>query len=91
MRVRPLQPVAPWLGGKRILAKHIAERIAATPHTRYVEPFVGMGGVFFRRSARPWLEVINDVNRDVVNLFRILQRHYQQMLDVLKIPALQQG
>lgn len=82
--VRPVQPVAPWLGGKRILARRIGERIAATPHARYVEPFVGMGGVFFRRSARPKLEVINDVNRDVVTLFRILQRHYQQLLDVLK-------
>ena len=34
--VRPVQPVAPWLGGKRILARRIGERIAATPHTRYV-------------------------------------------------------
>lgn len=82
--VRPVQPVAPWLGGKRALARRIADRIAATPHTRYVEPFVGMGGVFFHRPARPKLEVINDVNRDVVTLFRILQRHYQQLLDVLK-------
>lgn len=82
--VHPIQPVAPWLGGKRILAKRISERIAAIDHVRYVEPFVGMGGVFFRRSARPRLEVINDVSRDVVNLFRILQRHYQQLLDVLR-------
>lgn len=43
-----------------------------------------MGGVFFRRRARPKLEVINDINLDVVNLFRLLQRHYQQLLDVLK-------
>jgi len=82
--VRPVQPIAPWLGGKRALSRRIGERIAAIPHTRYVEPFVGMGGVFFRRPQRPKLEVINDVNRDVVNLFRILQRHYQQLLDVLK-------
>lgn len=82
--VRPTQPVAPWLGGKRALSRRIADRIASVPHTRYVEPFVGMGGVFFRRPARPKLEVINDVNRDVVTLFRILQRHYQQLLDVLK-------
>lgn len=82
--VRPAQPVAPWLGGKRALARRLSDRIAAVPHTRYVEPFVGMGGVFFRRSAKPKLEVINDVNRDVVTLFRILQRHYQQLLDVLK-------
>jgi len=82
--VRPVQPVAPWLGGKRALARRISERIAAIPHTRYVEPFIGMGGVFFRRSHKPGLEVINDVNRDVVNLFRILQRHYQQLLDVMR-------
>lgn len=82
--VRPARPVAPYLGGKRVLARRIAERIAEIEHARYVEPFVGMGGVFFRRSMRPKLEVINDVNRDVVNLFRILQRHYQQLLDVLK-------
>lgn len=82
--VRPARPVAPWLGGKRALAKRISEKIAAIEHVRYVEPFVGMGGVFFRRSMRPKLEVINDANRDVVNLFRILQRHYQQLLDVLR-------
>jgi DNA adenine methylase len=28
--------------------------------------------------------VINDISTDVVNLFRLLQRHYQQLLDVLK-------
>jgi len=82
--VRPTKPVAPWLGGKRALAKLLAARIAVVPHARYVEPFVGMGGVFFRRPARPKMEVINDINRDVVNLFRLLQRHYQQLLDVLK-------
>ncbi len=82
--VRPTQPVAPWIGGKRALASRLAERIAAIPHVRYVEPFVGMGGVFFRRRLRPRTEVINDINRDVVNLFRLLQRHYQQLLDVLK-------
>lgn len=82
--IRPTRPVAPWRGGKRVLAKRIGERIESIEHTRYVEPFVGMGGVFFRRSARPKLEVINDINRDVVNLFRILQRHYQQFLDQLR-------
>lgn len=82
--VRPVKPVAPWIGGKRALAGRLADRIAAIPHERYVEPFVGMGGVFFRRRHRPKLEVINDINRDVVTLFRILQRHYQQFLDVLK-------
>lgn len=82
--VNPTRPVAPWRGGKRALSGRLAERIAAVPHVRYVEPFVGMGGVFFRRRVKPKLEVINDINRDVVNLFRLMQRHYQQLLDVLK-------
>jgi len=54
------------------------------PHRTYAEPFVGMGGVFFRRSARPPAEVINDRNGEVANLFRILQRHYPQFMETLR-------
>ncbi len=43
-----------------------------------------MGGIFFRRSERPKCEVINDISKDVITLFRILQRHYPQFLDTLK-------
>jgi DNA adenine methylase len=43
-----------------------------------------MGGVFLRRSAPAKTEVINDFSRDVATLFRILQRHFPQFLDVLK-------
>ncbi len=82
--VNPTRPVAPYIGGKRALAKTLVERISAVPHTLYAEPCVGMGGVFFRRASRPKKEVINDINRDVALLFRWLQRHYQQVLDVLK-------
>lgn len=82
--VKPVRPVAPYIGGKRALAGLLTERIASTPHKVYAEPCVGMGGVFFRRRARPKKEVINDINEDVVLVFRWLQRHYQQVLDVLK-------
>lgn len=82
--VTPVAPVAPWLGGKRNLAKRICKILDATSCTTYAEPFVGMGGIFLRRSARPRAEVINDFGRDVANLFRILQRHYPQFLDTLK-------
>lgn len=83
-KVKPVQPVAPWIGGKRVLAKVLVAKIAAIPHRCYAEPFVGMGGVFFRRTSRPKKEVINDINEDVVLVFRWLQRHYQQVLDALK-------
>ncbi len=84
MPVTPTAPVAPWLGGKRNLARRICAILDATPCTACAEPFVGMGGVFLRRSARPPCEVINDRGRDVATLFRILQRHYPQFLDVLR-------
>ncbi|KGJ03247.1 DNA adenine methylase [Paracoccus sphaerophysae] len=80
----PTSPVAPWLGGKRNLARRICAILDATPCTTYAEPFVGMGGIFLRRSARPRAEVINDRGRDVANLFRILQRHYPQFLETLR-------
>lgn len=82
--IEPTLPVAPWLGGKRNLAKRICAILDATPCTTYAEPFVGMGGVFLRRSQRPKAEVINDLARDVATLFRILQRHYVQFLDTLR-------
>ncbi|MAW87085.1 MAG: DNA methyltransferase [Phyllobacteriaceae bacterium] len=82
--VTPVSPPAAYLGGKRILAGRLVERINATPHTGYAEAFVGMGGVFFRRNQRPKTEVINDISGDVANLFRILQRHYPQFMDTLK-------
>jgi DNA adenine methylase len=76
--------VAPYVGGKRVLSGRLVDKINATPHSLYAEPFVGMGGVFLRRDRRPKVEVINDISADVATLFRILQRHYQAFLDMLR-------
>lgn len=82
--VDPVKPVAPYIGGKKILSGRLVELIQAVPHDLYGEPFVGMGGVFFRRTRRPKVEVINDISGDVVTLFRLLQRHRVSFLDELK-------
>ena len=82
--VLPVRPLAGYVGGKRQLAKRLIGRMAEIPHNIYAEGFVGMGGVFFRRDLVPRVEVINDFNRDIANLFRVLQRHYQAFLDMLK-------
>lgn len=78
--VAPVEPPAAWLGGKRHLAKRICHVLAATPHDAYVEPFIGMGGVFLRRRVRPQVEVINDISGDIVTLFRVLQRFPEALL-----------
>lgn len=82
--VQPIQPVAPYIGGKRNLAKRLTKMIDAIECDAYVEPFVGMGGIFLRRNRRPRTEVINDYGREVANFFRILQRHYPQFLEVMR-------
>lgn len=82
--IRPIPTIAGYVGGKRLLAKTLTPRIAAIPHGLYCEPFMGMGGIFFRRNARPKVEAINDRSKDVATFFRILQRHHQAFLDMLK-------
>lgn len=75
---------AAYIGGKRALSRRLVDLINATPHTTYAEAFVGMGGVFLKRTQQPRWEVINDFNGEVATLFRILQRHYPQFMDMLK-------
>ena len=80
----PVRPAAPYLGGKRNLASRLCAILRGIPHQTYVEPFVGLGGIFLRRDRRPRAEVINDLSGDVANLFRILQRHYEAFMGELK-------
>ncbi|MFY9350066.1 MAG: DNA adenine methylase [Sphingobium sp.] len=82
--VSPVQPAAPYIGGKRNLAKRIISRINATAHATYAEVFVGMGGIFLRRDMRPRSEVINDWSEDVSTFFRVLQHHYVAFLDMIR-------
>lgn len=82
--VQPVLPVAPYIGGKRRLAKRLCAMIDGIDHQIYAEPFVGMGGVFFRRTKRPPSEAINDWSREVHNFFRVLQVHYVAFLEMMR-------
>jgi DNA adenine methylase len=82
--VEPVRPAAGYIGGKKQLARTIIERIEKIPHETYAEPFVGMGGVFFRRRFAPKGEVVNDRSGDVANFFRVLQRHYVPFMEMLR-------
>lgn len=82
--VNAVSTPAAYIGGKRSLAKRIVSMIEQIPHETYAEAFVGMGGVFLKRTTAPKAEVINDFNGEVANLFRILQRHYPQFVEMLR-------
>jgi DNA adenine methylase len=79
-----VKPAAAYIGGKKQLAAAVIERIDRVPHETYAEPFVGMGGVFFRRRNVPKAEVINDRSGDVATFFRVLQRHYVAFVEMLR-------
>jgi DNA adenine methylase len=67
----------PWIGSKARLAKHILPLFPA--HTCYVEPFAGSAALFFRKEPSE-CEVLNDVNGDLVNLYRVVQHHLDEFV-----------
>ena len=70
-----------YIGGKRAIAKQI---IAMLPrHTTYVEPFVGGGQVFFAKPPSK-VEVLNDLDYEIVNFYRVAQRHYEELVRYLR-------
>ena len=70
-----------YIGGKNRLAKQI---ISVLPeHVTYVEPFAGGAQVFFHKE-RSRVEVLNDLDLEVVNFFRVCQWHYEELIRYLR-------
>ena len=66
-----------YIGGKNRLAKTI---IAMLPeHITYVEPFAGGAQVLFHKPPSN-VEVLNDLDFDIVNFFRVCQWHYEELV-----------
>lgn len=70
-----------YIGGKNRLAKHL---ISLFPkHTTYVEPFAGGAQVLFHKEPSE-VEVLNDLDGDIVNFFRVCQWHYEELVRYLR-------
>lgn len=74
-------PIIPWLGGKRRLADTIIPHFPA--HQCYVEVFAGGAALYFMRPPAE-VEVINDINGELVNLYRVVQRHLEEFVRQFK-------
>lgn len=74
-------PLAGWFGGKYQLSKKIIDRIPE--HKCYAEPFSGAAWVLFRKEESE-CEVVNDINVDVVNLYRVVQNHLEEFAKQFK-------
>jgi DNA adenine methylase len=60
------------MGGKSKLRKTIIEMIPE--HTCYIELFFGAGWVYFGKE-KSKVEVINDIDRELINLFKMIKHH----------------
>ncbi|MGO9010638.1 MAG: DNA adenine methylase [Bryobacteraceae bacterium] len=70
-----------YIGGKSRIAKKIIEIFPK--HTTYVELFAGGAQVLFRKEPSQ-AEVLNDLDGDIVNFFRVCQLHYEEFLRYLQ-------
>jgi len=66
-----------YVGGKRALAKRVIELFPK--HTTYVEAFAGGAQVFFHKEPSK-VEVLNDLDGEIVNFFRVCQAHSEELL-----------
>jgi len=75
-------PIVPWLGGKRRLADKLIPLFP--PHECYVEVFCGGAALYFLRPMPAKVEVINDINGELINLYRVVQHHMEEFVHQFK-------
>lgn len=78
----PKRPVLRWHGGKWKLAAWIIANMP--PHRVYTEAFGGGASVLVKK-ARAYAEIYNDLDGEVVNLFRCLRDQPDEMIRLLRL------
>ncbi len=74
-----------WIGGKKQLRTEILRRFPSNI-SRYIEVFGGAGWVFFGREKAPkQLEVFNDADGELINIYRCLKHHAQALAEELSL------
>lgn len=82
-----VRPPLKWAGGKRQLLPTLST-CYPREFTRYVEPFVGSGAVFFHLAATGRLgerpAVLTDVNADLIGCYRALRDDVERVIGALR-------
>lgn len=72
-----------WVGGKRLLRK-VIEPLIPKDIVSYIEPFGGGAWILFYKEKWAELEIYNDLDGRLVNLFRIVKYHPNALKEELK-------
>ena len=80
-----IKPVLKWAGGKTALAGELSKIILTEKFERYVELFFGGGGLFFSLNnydnfSQSKNHIINDVNKDLINLYKDIKRDPKNLI-----------
>ena len=78
-----LPPILGWVGGKTKLADKIISMMP--PHKVYVEPFLGGGSVFFKKPLAD-VNVINDLDKDLMNFYKGVRDGSCEKIRECKLP-----
>jgi DNA adenine methylase len=78
--MKKLSSPFPWVGGKRLLREHIISLIPE--HRCYIEAFAGGAWVYWGKEPSK-VEVINDINGDLINLYKQIQTNHEAFYDRL--------
>lgn len=70
-----------YMGGKSLLARKIIPQIPA--HHCYCEVFAGAAWLLFKKEESD-VEIINDINTDLVTLYRVVKLHLEEFIRYLK-------
>lgn len=76
-----MKPPLTYYGGKQNLAKEIVSLIPK--HKLYCEPFFGGGAVFFAKEPSQ-IEIINDLNGDLINFYKVVKTKFRQIQKEIK-------
>lgn len=78
------RPCLRYPGAKWRMAPLIASILVQLPHVIYLEPFFGSGAVFFCKRPSP-VELINDIDGEVINLFRVLRETPDELVRLVAL------
>lgn len=74
-------PVVKWVGGKRQIMDDINKYIPKD-FSCYYEPFLGGGAVLF--EIQPKKAVVNDLNTELINLYKVIETNVEELINELK-------